>query len=158
MSDDIKITAEFAEKIAEPRRGAVHSKPGEHSVEQDALPPSVIRQPVEKKSPAEWAYQRLILYIQNFEKMLDAEQEVAMGFTDTGGGFLRIEGLGHFDPDIVTFYGTDQTGAKVQLVQHVSQLNVLLRAMPKEADAEEPRRIGFQLAAGLEDAEATAES
>ncbi len=158
MSDDIKITAEFAEKIAEPRRGAVHSKPGEHSIEQDALPPSVIKQPVEKKSPAEWAYQRLILYIQNFEKMLDAEQEVAMGFTETGGGFLRIEGLGHFDPDIVTFYGTDQTGAKVQLVQHVSQLNVLLRAMPKESEAEEPRRIGFRLAAGLEDAEATGES
>lgn len=150
MNDDIKITAEFAETIAEPRRGAVHSKPGEHSIEQEALPPSVIKQPVEKKSPAEWAYQRLILYIQNFEKLLDAEQEVAMGFTDTGGGFLRIEGLGHFDPDIVTFYGTDQTGAKVQLVQHVSQLNVLLRAMPKEADAAEPRRIGFQLAAGLE--------
>ena len=150
MSDDIKVTAEFSAEIKEPRRGAVHSQPGEHSIEQEALPPAVIKQPMEKKSPAEWAYQRLILYIQNFEKMLDAEQEVAMGFTDTGGGFLRIEGLGHFDPDIVTFYGTDQTGAKVQLVQHVSQLNVLLRAMPKEADAAEPRRIGFQLAAGLD--------
>ncbi len=157
MSDDIKVTAEFAETIKEPRRGAVHSQPGEHSIEQEALPAVVTRQPVEKKSPAEWAYQRLILYIQNFEKMLDAEQEVAMGFTDTGGGFLRIEGLGHFDPDIVTFYGMDQTGAKVQLVQHVSQLNVLLRAMPKDVDAKEPRRIGFQLAAGLEDEETRTE-
>ncbi len=157
MSDDIKVTAEFAEKIAEPRRAAVHSNPGEHSIEQDALPPAVVKQSVESKSPAEWAYQRLILYIQNFEKMLDAEQEVAMGFTDTGGGFLRIEGLGHFDPDIVTFYGMDQTGAKVQLVQHVSQLNVLLRAMPKEDGAEAPRRIGFQLAAALESDEAEAE-
>ena len=58
--------------------------------------------------------------------------------------------MGHFDPDIVTFYGTDQTGAKVQLVQHVSQLNVLLRAMPKEQDAAEPRRIGFELAKALD--------
>lgn len=151
MSDNVKVTAEFSDKIAEPRRAAVHSEPGEHSLEQDALPPAVVKQPVEKKSPAEWAYQRLILYIQNFEKMLDGEHEVAMGFTDTGGGFLRIEGLGHFDPDIVTFYGTDQTGSKVQLVQHVSQLNVLLRAMPKQVATEAPRRIGFQLAAGLED-------
>ena len=139
-----------------PRRGVVHTEPGGHSVEQEALPEAVTAKPVAQKSAAEWAYQRLILYIQNFEKMLDAEHEVAMGFTDTGGGFLRIEGLGHFDPDIVTFYGTDQTGAKVQLVQHVSQLNVLLRAMPKQADAPAPRRIGFQLAAGLAEYEAGA--
>ena len=41
--------------------------------------------------------------------------------------------------------GTDQTGARVQLVQHVSQLNVLLRATPKAVETEEPRRIGFGL-------------
>ena len=151
MSDDADKIGETVEGIVMPRRRAVHSDPCEHSVEDEALPAVVARKPVDQKSPAEWAYQRLILYIQNFEKMLDAEQEVAMGFTDTGGGFLRIEGLGHFDPDIVTFYGTDQTGAKVQLVQHVSQLNVLLRAMPKQNTEEAPRRIGFQLAAGLEE-------
>lgn len=151
MADDPNKTVEAMEGAAYPRRRAVHSDPTEHSVEQEALPAVVAKTPMERKSPAEWAYQRLILYIQNFEKMLDAEHEVAMGFTDTGGGFLRIEGLGHFDPDIVTFYGRDQTGAKVQLVQHVSQLNVLLRAMPKESPAEAPRRIGFQLAAGLEE-------
>ncbi|MEM6387158.1 MAG: DUF6173 family protein [Pseudomonadota bacterium] len=151
MSDDPNKIGETVEGIVVPRRRVVHSDPNEQSVEQESLPAAVAQKPLEQKSPAEWAYQRLILYIQNFEKMLDADHEVAMGFTDTGGGFLRIEGLGHFDPDIVTFYGMDQTGAKVQLVQHVSQLNVLLRAMPKESDAAEPRRIGFQLAAGLEE-------
>ena len=74
-----------------------------------------------------------------------------MGFTDTGAGVLRIEGLGYFDPDIVTFYGTDQTGARIQLVQHVSQLNVLLRSMPKPSEIEKPRRIGFRLAKALEE-------
>ncbi|MEM7720466.1 MAG: DUF6173 family protein [Pseudomonadota bacterium] len=153
--EDANKIGETVEGIVIPRRRAVHSDPNEHSVEEEDLPEAVAKKPLEQKSPAEWAYQRLILYIQNFEKMLDAEQEVAMGFTDTGGGFLRIEGLGHFDPDIVTFYGTDQTGSKVQLVQHVSQLNVLLRAMPKENTAAEPRRIGFQLAAGLDEETAT---
>lgn len=157
MTDDPNKIGETVKGIVIPRRRAVHSDPNEQSVEQEALPEAVAKTPVEQKSPAEWAYQRLILYIQNFEKMLDGEHEVAMGFTDTGGGFLRIEGLGHFDPDIVTFYGKDQTGTKVQLVQHVSQLNVLLRAMPKEVSAEAPRRIGFQLAAGLDDSEVVAE-
>ena len=152
MDDKINTTAEALEADAcAPCAAVVHADPAVTSVEQEPLPPAVAKKPVEQKSPAEWAYQRLILYIQNFEKTLDSEQEVAMGFTDTGAGVLRIEGLGHFDPDIVTFYGIDQGGARVQLVQHVSQLNVILRAMPKEADAAEPRRIGFRLAAALDD-------
>jgi len=46
----------------------------------------------------------------------------------------------------VTFYGSDPAGGKTQLVQHVSQLNVMLRALPKEVEAEAPNRIGFKLA------------
>lgn len=59
-------------------------------------------------------------------------------------------GVGYFDPDIVTFYGTDPDGTRVQLVQHVTQLNVMLRAMPKDAGPEPAKRIGFRLAADLE--------
>ena len=91
----------------------------------------------------------MILYIQNFEKQLDNEHEVAMGFAGNETGVLRIEGLGFFDPDMVTFYGTDARGGKMQLVQHVSQLNVALRALPIPRDNIEPRRIGFELAASL---------
>jgi len=52
----------------------------------------------------------------------------------------------------VTFYGSDPTGAKNQLVQHVNQLSVLLRAVPKQVEEAEPTRIGFRLAADLEKA------
>jgi hypothetical protein len=101
---------------------------------------------VEKpKSPAEWAHDRLVMYIRNFESQLDAAHEIAMGFAGDEAGVLRIEGIGYFDPDIVTFYGRDDSGAKTQLIQHVSQLSVTLRAVPKEGDSEPPRRIGFQL-------------
>jgi hypothetical protein len=100
------------------------------------------------KSPAEWAHDRLILYIRNFESQLDATQEVAMGLAGDETGVLRIEGIGFFDPDIITFYGRDEGGARTQLIQHFSQLSVTLRAIPKEGDTEPPRRIGFQLHAG----------
>ena len=33
-----------------------------------------------------------------------------MGFTGGQAGILRIEGLGFFDPDLVTFYGRDEDG------------------------------------------------
>jgi hypothetical protein len=147
MDEKIETSAEHAEADALCRRRSA----GAVVPDDDPLPEAVTKTPVSQKSPAEWAYQRLILYIKNFEKTLDDEHEIAMGFTDTGAGVLRIEGLGYFDPDIVTFFGTDQTGTRVQLVQHVSQLNVLLRAMPKAQEAEEPRRIGFELAKALDD-------
>lgn len=147
MNDEIKTTAEAAEDAALPRRREVHSNPEVAEVE---VPEKVAKQPVKSKSAAEWAYERLILYIQNFEKQLDETHEVAMGFVGGEAGVLRIEGMGYFDPDIVTFYGTDSNGIKTQLVQHVSQLNVMLRALPKPSDdGEAPTRIGFRLAEGL---------
>lgn len=120
------------------------------TAEQKPLPQAITDTPIEDKSPAQWAYERLILYIQNFEEQLDNEHEVAMGFTGGDAGVLRIEGVGYFDPDIVTFYGADGSGAKTQLIQHVSQLNVMLRALPREESSQEPpNRIGFRLAADL---------
>ena len=132
---------------------AVHTGEGPCPGPEDApLPEALQKKPIEEKSVAEWAYERLILYIKNFENLLDAEHEVGMGLTDTGAGVLRIEGLGYFDPDIVTFYGTDGSGARIQLVQHVSQLNVVLRANPKANKEAPARRIGFDLAKGLDEA------
>jgi len=121
------------------------------TVEQKPLPKALTARPYAEKSAAEWAYERLILYIQNFEEQLDNEHEVAMGFAGGDVGVLRIEGIGYFEPDMVTFYGTDDEGTRTQLIQHVSQLNVMLQAMPREEpDDTPPNRIGFRLAADME--------
>ncbi|MDM7932459.1 DUF6173 family protein [Tabrizicola sp.] len=101
------------------------------------------------KSPAERAHDQLVLYIRDFESRLDAEQEITMGFAGDATGVLRIEGIGFFPPDIVTFYGMDETGTRTQLIQHVSQLSVTLRAISKDDETDDPpRRIGFQLTTG----------
>ncbi len=150
MNDEIRTTAEAAEAdVLLPRCREVHKDGSRGSVTEDA-PGSITEKPVEKKSPAQWAYERLILYIQNFEKTLDNEHEVAMGFVGSDAGVVRIDGMGYFDPDIITFYGTDPAGGKTQLVQHVSQLSVILRALAKPKAQAEPERIGFRLAAELE--------
>lgn len=149
MSDEIATTAEAAEADVLPRCYAVHTDQRENSGNQP-LPPKVAEK-AKSKSPAQWAYERIVLYIQQFEKSLDQSQEVAMGFTGGDAGVLRIEGMGYFDPDIVTFYGTDPTGGKTQMIQHVTQLNVILRALPKSVERAEPNRIGFRLAERLTD-------
>lgn len=148
LMSDIRTTAEAVEDAALPCAHAVHADGA--CPDPVVLPQSAARVPVDQKSPARWAYERLVLYIQNFEKQLDTEHEAAMGFAGTHSGVLRIEGIGYFDPDIITFYGSDPSGVKTQLVQHVHQLNVILRALPKAAESEAPRRIGFRLVADLE--------
>ncbi|CUH40340.1 hypothetical protein JSE7799_03072 [Jannaschia seosinensis] len=116
--------------------------------------PEKLARAAKQMSAAEWAHRRLVLYLKAFEETLDPEQEAAMGFTDAAGGLMRIEGLGFHAPDIVTFSGVDGAGMRVQSIQHVSQLNVLLRAVPRPTDRPEAQRIGFRLARALEEEEA----
>lgn len=118
------------------------------NAEQESLPSGHGLNPAAEKSAAEWAYDRLILYIRNFEKQLDSDQEIAMGFAGSDAGVLKIEGLGFFEPDMITFYGRDDDGMKTQLIQHIAQLSVMLRAVPKAEPEAPPTRIGFRLATG----------
>ncbi len=147
--DGIETTAEAEEAAVLPRVREVHTDP-DRTAPCDETLPATMQQDAAAKSPARWAYERLILYIRNFEAQLDAQHEVAMGFTGGDAGVIRIEGMGYFDPDIVTFYGSDPAGVRTQLIQHVTQLNVMLRALPKEADVPEARRIGFRLGQEIE--------
>lgn len=124
--------------------GMPHPEPMPH----DPLPDPPQHRPRQDKSPAEWAYERLVLYIRNFEKQLDSDQEIAMGFAGSDAGVLKIEGLGFFEPDMITFYGRDDDGMKTQLIQHIAQLSVMLRAVPKSTPEDPPTRIGFRLASG----------
>jgi len=146
-----KTDKPLANGADKPALHEIHTDPRATNASDQALAKTVTEQPVEVKSAARWAYERLILYIKNFEEQLDSDQEVAMGFAGSDAGVLRIEGMGYFDPDIVTFYGTDHEGNKTQLVQHVTQLNVILRALPLVSFDEEPTRIGFRLAEDLDE-------
>ena len=147
-ASEIVTSAEYAENAVLPMIHEIHADPDRRCPDAQTLPPA-LKEPATKKSPAQWAYERIILYIQNFEKQLDNEHEVGMGFVGGDAGVLRIEGLGFYDPDIVTFYGSDAGGSKMQLIQHVTQLNVTLTASPKQIDQAEPNRIGFRLASAL---------
>ncbi|SLN21229.1 hypothetical protein AQS8620_00595 [Aquimixticola soesokkakensis] len=149
--DAISTSADAHEIDPKPDAHAVHADPDTPATpEQKPLPQALKRKALGDKSPAEWAYERLVLYIKNFEEQLDSAQEVAMGFTGSNSGVMRIEGMGFFAPDILTFYGSEADGTRTQLVQHVSQLNVMLRALAKPEAQPEAQRIGFRLVADLE--------
>lgn len=99
--------------------------------------------------PAKWMYERVARQIIEFEKKLNNDEEIGGRLVSAPGeGAFHIEDLGYWGPDMLIFYGKNQHGRPVELLQHYSQLNVLLTAIPKEKD--EPRRIGFILEARLD--------
>lgn len=95
-------------------------------------------------NPAQWAYERLAKYICEFEADLDDDHEIGARLVSHGSGItFHIEDLGYHGPDLVTFYGTGASGERVQLIQHISQISVLLVGVPKAG--EKAQRIGFKL-------------
>lgn len=106
-------------------------------------------QPQGGRSPAEWTYERLVKYVLQFEAQLDQDHEIGGRMVSFGPQVqFHILDVGYWNPDIITFDGLDQNGNRVRLIQHVSQLNVLLVAMRKRESDAPPRRIGFDLEAG----------
>jgi hypothetical protein len=149
MDPIIMSSVEAAENAVLPELREVHADPSRRCPDPASLP-AALRSPPAGKSAARWAYERLILYIKNFEDQLDDAHEIAMGFAGGEAGVIRIEGIGYFDPDLVTFYGIDEDGTRTQLIQHVARLSVMLRALPRAPAEAAPRRIGFQLVRGLD--------
>jgi len=95
-----------------------------------------------KENPASWMYERLMKYITTFEKGLDNDHEIGGRLVSFGNVLtFHIIEVGYYGPDIITFDGINDNNEPVKLIQHYSQLNVLLVAVKKFE--ENPRRIGF---------------
>lgn len=108
--------------------------------------PAAMAAPPDASVAAEWTYKRLVAYIVQFERNLDADHEIAGRMVSFGTTVqFHIVDVGYWNPDIITFDGVDQSGNVMKLIQHVSQLNVLLIAARKLQPAAEARRIGFLL-------------
>jgi hypothetical protein len=97
-----------------------------------------------KSNPAEWMFDRLVRMIDDFEKNLSDQEEIGGRMVGAPGeGSFHIDDIGFWGPDLIMFYGKNRDGRPVRLIQHYTQLSVLLTSMPKEKEKEAPRRIGF---------------
>lgn len=95
---------------------------------------------------AEAMFNRIVAYIREFEANLDTSHEIGARMVSFGDTVqFHIVDMGYWNPDIITFDGLDESGRRMKLIQNLSQLNVLLVAMPKRIEHGEPRRIGFVL-------------
>uniref|UniRef100_UPI003FEF14D9 DUF6173 family protein n=2 Tax=Megasphaera TaxID=906 RepID=UPI003FEF14D9 len=89
-------------------------------------------------------YQRIVALINNFESGLPDDMQAGGRLVSAGDITFSIQDIGYWDPNMIVFYGELSDGSAVELVQHISQLNLLLVAVPRHDDIEKPRRIiGF---------------
>jgi len=120
----------------------------EYSVAIPAIPSEYKAQP-EKTG---FAYGRILSEVgvfkamrecfEQFEAELGPGHEVSIRLDSFGTKVeFRPEKIGFTIPSMITFTGVTEVGERVQLVQHVSQLSYMLRAVEKLND--QPMRIAF---------------
>lgn len=92
-------------------------------------------------------YKKIIRQINDFEENLPANMQAGGRFVNAPDGLtFSIDDVGYANPDVIIFYGSCQNGSEVQLLQHTTQLNLLLVAVPRKESSSEPRRkIGFRI-------------
>jgi len=98
-----------------------------------------------RENPAEWAFVRLSKLIEDFEKGIDKDEEVGATMVGLpGDGTMQIEDVGFWGPDLIMFMGKNADGKPLRLIQHYTQVSVVLSAL-KKPEERAARRIGFQL-------------
>lgn len=98
--------------------------------------------PPKRADLAEDFYARLVEWIGDFEAGLDVEHEVGVRLVSFGQALVfHLTDMSWWNPALIRFDGVNDSGEPVQLIQHVSQISVLLMGVQKQGD--EPRRIGF---------------
>jgi len=100
--------------------------------------------------PSAWMHQRIVNQIMEFEKNLGPDHEIGGRFVEgPNAEVLHISNVASWGPDMIMFLGEYADGRRFELIQHYSQVSVLLVAAPKRSD--EPKRIGFELIKSVKD-------
>ena len=92
---------------------------------------------------ADEAISTIFEHIKESEDGLDEDHEVALKLASFGQAVtLYVSEIGYSNPSTLVFRGY-VNGNPATLLQHLTQLNFLLLAVPKSEPDKPPRRIGF---------------
>ncbi len=91
-------------------------------------------------------YRRLAEWISNFDNSLDNESEVGVRLVNFGQTVVfTLEDMGYYNPSLILFRGHTQDGSPVELIQHISQISILLMKLPRENPEQPKKPLGFQV-------------
>jgi hypothetical protein len=110
---------------------------------QASVPISRIELPVNPNLASEF-YRRLADWIQRFDDSLDEEHEVGVRLVSFGQSVtFHLQDMSYWNPSLISFKGVTQEGDPVELIQHVSQISILLLTMRRSDPRQPKRRVGF---------------
>ncbi len=129
MSDSPKTPNQF--DILSPLRGLT-------------IPPNPLAENVRGNLASEF-HRRLVEWINEFNSSLDDAHEVGVRLVSFGQTIVfTLDNIGYWNPSLILLSGHTLDGSPVELIQHVSQISILLMKLPRK-DPEKPKKpIGFQ--------------
>lgn len=99
------------------------------------------------QTPSDYAsvmYDRLVKQVKDFQDSLAETEEVGAAVAHFGMGVtIHVTGIGFANPYLIVFSGLDGDGREVTLMQHVSQVSLLLVPVKPLVEGQPARRIGF---------------
>jgi len=105
--------------------------------------PPLFVPPVDQNLASEF-HRRLIKWINDFDAELDVAHEVGLRLVNFGQEItFHLNDISYWNPSLISFSGHTEEGDPVVLIQHVTQISVLLKKM-KRSDPSLPKKpIGF---------------
>jgi Family of unknown function (DUF6173) len=110
------------------------------------LPPPVKNPLIEnlEHNYASAFHERLMAWIAAFDASLDEQYEVGVRLVNFGQTVVfRLTDIGFHNPSLISFTGTTEAGNPVELIQHISQISILLMKLPRKDPAEPKKSFGF---------------
>lgn len=89
-------------------------------------------------------YSRLVAWITEFDESLDDNHEVGVRLVNFGQAIsFHLTSMGYWNPSLIKFLGITDKDEPVELIQHVTQISILLMKMPRKNLDQPKRSIGF---------------
>jgi len=97
-------------------------------------------------------YSRLVEWINDFDSSLDQEYEVGVRLVSFGQTVVfHLDDMGYWNPSLISFRGRTDDGQPVELIQHVSQISILLMKLKRPDPSKPKRKIGFDITKEADD-------
>jgi hypothetical protein len=89
-------------------------------------------------------HKRLVEWINNFDSTLDQEYEVGVRLVSFGQTVVfHLDDISYWNPSLISFRGKTEDGQPVELIQHVSQISILLMKLKRPDPSKPKKKIGF---------------
>ena len=89
-------------------------------------------------------HKRLVEWVNDFDKSLDQDHEVGVRLVNFGQAVtFHLRDIGYWNPSLISFSGYTEQGEPVELIQHVSQISILLLKVKRQDPSQPKQPIGL---------------